>query len=118
MAGINDLMVTKDQNLVIERYDSFLSQIKDSFSDKDIYIQSILPINEKMQNKFMVNEKIMFVNNQLKRLCLKYNFAYIDLYSIYEVNNELPEALTKDGVHLKTDAYDLWANHIEEYIID
>ena len=89
---------------------------RDSLPHAKIYIQSILPVNPIKYDTYSDNTKIKSVNLLLEKLAKDYSFTYIDLYSVYESDGCLPMTMTNDGIHIKPECYDLWAEAITDYV--
>jgi len=117
MGGVND---SKSMNLedYLQKYDLLFSTIKDSLPNAQLYIQSMLPLNPCMFDKYCDNNKVKQVNAILKNLAERHGLTYIDLYSVYARDDILPMAVSKDGIHLKIADYDKWAKAIKQYIYE
>lgn len=115
MAGTNDLFhISIDE--YEERYNLLLDLIHDSIPAAQIYLQSVLPMNQDMNPSAPTNEKIMEANERIKNIAHTRRMTYIDLYSEYEKNGKLPQSVTKDGVHIKD--YEPWAKKIEQFVME
>jgi len=115
LGGINGLKDGKVEQSV-SLYRQLLVELKDSLPDTEIYIQSVLPISKEKETTVCQNSTIMAFNNRLAQLAEENKMTYVDLYSAYEWNGEMNPNHTRDGVHLKTEAYACWASIIAEYI--
>ena len=117
MIGINNIgEPTKD---IGEKYDSLLCRIKETLPHAKLYVHSILPINHTAYKKYSTNNKIKECNFTIAKLAKRHHITYIDLYSLYIQGEELPMSLTHDdGIHLKPQAYDRWAENIRQYIYE
>lgn len=101
-----------------QKYDSLYSAIKDSLPYAQLYVQSLLPLNPCVFDKYCDNDKVKQINSIQKELAAKYNLTYIDLYSVYEQEDILPMDVSRDGIHLKIEAYDKWAETIRPYMYE
>ncbi len=99
-------------NLII-----LLDFIQKSNPQAIIYLESLLPLNERKFRTVCNNEKIQSANNVIKRIASDRNLTYINLYDEYLVDGELPMSLSYDGQHLKTEAYQRWAKLISKYLV-
>ena len=116
MAGINGL---KNQPLDVfeNKYERLVRTIKAENADIEIYLQSILPVNNKISNnKYASNDKINDANKIIKYIAKENDCVYIDVNQLYIKNGELDSSMTKDGVHLLPEAYEKWACLLKTYI--
>lgn len=114
MGGINGLNIMP-LKVFPKKYELMIQAIKEAAPEAKIYLQSILPVSN---NKGVDNGKIVRCNNIIKSLSQTYDCQYIDLYSIYELDGQMNPEYTRDGVHLKPEHYDKWAEAIKEYVYD
>lgn len=117
MAGTNDIFHISIADFE-NRYNQLLDMMSDSIPDAKIYLQSILPMNKGMKSDAPTDEKICQANKSIQKIAGNRGFNYIDVYSAYVKNGELPAVLTKDGVHLYREFYDRWAKKIEPYVME
>jgi len=120
MGGINGLKWMTD-DVFREKYFKMVNEIKRQNPYASVYLQSILPINNSIFKKELLygsNTKIERFNNIIKDIAEESSCVYIDLFPLYSVDNELGTEYTKDGVHLKPEHYDIWANTIIDYIYE
>lgn len=61
-------------------------------------------------------DKIIIANNIIKAIAQRSDCIYVDLWTLYEKDGEMPKELTRDGVHLFPKAYDRWMEAIRKYI--
>lgn len=80
----------------------------------------ILPVNTEMRlgKNTADNKKIIEANKLIGAIARERHCAYVDLHRLYVKNGEMPEALTRDGVHLKSECYDRWAKAIHKYLLE
>jgi lysophospholipase L1-like esterase len=61
--------------------------------------------------------RLIDANHTIKELADEYSLKYIDLFSLYaDQDNELPQELTIDGVHLYLSAYKRWSDALRNYL--
>ncbi|WP_226555913.1 GDSL-type esterase/lipase family protein [Priestia aryabhattai] len=114
MIGINDLRTGKEVNSVVKNYSKILEIIHTKSPDTEIYVQSILPVNNKVVGNIVDNNDVIKINKHLNKLAKKYDYRYIDLYSKVSQDNQLKSDLTIDGIHLKGKGYKVWKHSIEK----
>ena len=101
--------------------------IKKGSPDSKIYIQTIMPINNRQYLKdkpyveFLwpqynpsINEQVIQLNNFIKQ---NSNFEIIDLYpSFVNSSGSMKRNLSRDGVHLNENGYKIWIKQLMPYI--
>ena len=117
LGGINSL-TDNNAKTVLHDYQTMIENIKEIAPEAQLYIQSVLPISAEKEKICADNAVIDAFNEQLKLLSQKEGAVYIDVYHLYELDGVMNPALTKDGIHLKPDAYERWAEQIKDYITD
>lgn len=115
MAGINGLQ-GQAECVFESEYQCLVDSIKNSVPNAEVYLQSILPVNHSMANIYASEDKIKKANGIIKAIATRSGCVYVDLYSLYEKDGEMPQELTRDGVHLFPEAYERWMEEIREYI--
>ncbi len=118
LIGINDFgSEAKTPEEVIVNYRLILDKLSSNIPETKIYVQSILPVNNRKFSFRADNQDLMVVNQVLKELALEYNYQYIDLYSQFiNVENQLSLEYTDDGLHLNSQGYSLWTNILVDYL--
>ena len=115
MAGINGLQMQTD-DVFEKKYQQMVDSIKKTVPEAEVYLQSILPVNYAKTNAYASKGKIREANDIINRIAQRSGCFYVDLYSLYEKDGEMPQELTRDGVHLFPEAYDRWMEEIRRYI--
>lgn len=118
MIGINDLINDgKSVTATLEEYKKILRQFQEKTPNTKIYVQSVLPVN----NKYLYwqdNKNILKLNSGLKELAKEFNYEYIDIfYLLSDSENQLDTKYTVDGLHLNGQAYLIWKAVMEKYMI-
>lgn len=122
MAGINDISLSRSEKKILGNYRKILHEIKAKSPETEIFIQSVLPVN----NNFGVysrlkgkEERIVSLNRRLRILAEKENAVFINLYPYFcDEERMLDKKYTGDGLHLNDDAYQLWAVIIRRNVED
>ncbi|MBR4392000.1 MAG: hypothetical protein IKT08_07860 [Bacteroidales bacterium] len=115
LTGINGLR-RKSEKTFETQYQGMVDSIKSAVPQAEIYLQSILPVNHSMCKGRASSEKIIKSNETIAKIAARSNCVYVDLWSLYENDGEMPKELTRDGVHLIPEAYNRWAEEIKKYI--
>jgi len=121
LIGINDLSRGVSRDTVYLNICRIAQKIRKDSPKTQVYIQSILPVNDSFglfKNHTNKTDDVLWVNAQLKTCCAKEQFQYIDLYIRFKMvdSERLNPQLTNDGLHLTGDGYFLWAEIIKPYI--
>ncbi|WP_026732612.1 GDSL-type esterase/lipase family protein [Fischerella sp. PCC 9605] len=120
MVGINDLINTRQSIAqVLEAYQKILSEFREKTPNTEIFIQSVLPVNNQVYQYWQDNNNVLKFNTGLRELAKQFNYQYIDLfYHLSDSQNQLDAQYTVDGLHLNGQAYLVWKSVIEKYITD
>ena len=124
MLGANGLPYqTPEQTLA--SYAALLDQIAEQAPEGClVYVQSILPVNEhkytqRYGGNVILNSQIREINAGLMKLAGDRGFYYLDLYSIFaDETGEMPDELTPDGVHIKSESYLKWFDYLKVHAVD
>ena len=117
LIGINDLSANFQIQLCVDNYQKIISKIRTASPLTRIYIQSLLPINNKFYRGYATNEKIRILNSGLQNLANDKQITYVDLFSHF-INSEgsMDEKYSNDGLHLLGSGYLVWKSVIEKYV--
>ncbi|RST74202.1 lipase [Siminovitchia acidinfaciens] len=115
LIGVNDLK-SHSVAATVRNYSVIINRIQAGSPNTEIFIQSLLPINNSKYGKILTNYKIKKMNKGLRSLAKSSGVHYIDLYSNFANNDQLPEEYTVDGIHLTGKGYILWKESIKKYI--
>lgn len=113
MTGINGL---KNQSLLDFEfwYAALVDSIHTAVPQATLYVESILPVTA--SSNYCDNIKIREANDIIKNIAAVRQFVYIDLHEAYAMDGALPMEMSYDGLHLTSEAYNIWYNTIREYI--
>lgn len=117
LIGVNDLGRNLPQAVTLNNYRRIVSKIRKESPKTQLYIQSILPLNEEiLKYPYMKgkNPQVLALNEKLVELAKEFNVPFINIFSVYaDDKNELKSELTLDGIHLRQAAYIQWANYLK-----
>lgn len=118
MIGINDLINDgKSVAETLSEYKKILREFQEKTPNTKIYVQSVLPVNNKVYLYWQDNNNILKLNLGLQELAKEFNYEYIDIFSfLSDSENQLDSKYTVDGLHLNGEAYLVWKAVIEKYI--
>lgn len=120
--GINELYVESNTDFV-DRLGKIIDGIKENRPYAKIYVESIYPINRKVENfdntiieEYIDNEMIYTVNKDIKKMVEKKEVKYLDLYSLLIQDDNLIEDYTDNGVYLNDRGYKVVYDEINKII--
>jgi len=120
MIGINDLAKGKSVDYVFNNHQKIYEQIKKESPQTQVYIQSVLPVNDcykRFNNHTNKGVMVDDLNKKLKSFCSKSGLTYIDLHAVFsDADGKLRKDLTEDGLHLNGRGYQVWIHFIKQYV--
>ena len=119
LIGINDIARNIPDSVILDNYKRMIGGIKSVSPKTKIYFNTLLPVNKTFPDKahFNKDEHIAFVNEGLKKLCVKENVTLIDIHPHFlNEDKMLDKKLTYDGLHLNAAGYQLWAKLLKPFL--
>lgn len=104
-------------------YGNLVDEIRRTQPNAQIYVQSIIPVNETILHRngtgsYINNEVIQEFNGMLSDLCAEKHLHYLDLYNFFvDETGQLPEAASNDGLHFGAEYSKLWANYLYTHVV-
>lgn len=110
--GVNDmgLDLKKKNGTYADLYEEKVKNVLKICPKAHIYINSIIPPTEATLKENPNWAKVNTYNNQLKKMCKKNKWVYIDNSVVTENGN--PKYYQEDGVHFIEDVYSIWAQNM------
>ena len=118
MVGINDF-VNENRSIeeVLSKYRIILEELQKQIPQTEVFIQSVLPVNNNFTYFLQDNQNVIKFNLKLQELAKEFNYQYIDVFSyLADSENQLDVKYTTDGVHLNGKAYLIWKEAVEKYV--
>jgi lysophospholipase L1-like esterase len=104
--GINDLLLRSSVSETTQRYQSVVQRIREQSPDTELYLMSVLPINNEVKNIGIENTLIQALNLEIAKIARAYALPYIDIYpQLSDAQGRLAATFTSDGIHLNGKAY-------------
>lgn len=121
MIGTNDMARGKSIEHVIKGTRQIISKIQQQSKNTKIYLQSILPVNPSVGNKFSGHkgnhQKIIDANIQLQQLAAALHIIYIDVHKALRNRRKyLKSTFTYDGLHLSEKGYQKWKHVLKNHV--
>lgn len=120
LIGINDVSHGHSVDKLAERYETLVNEIRHRSPETQLYLQSIMPINNDYgvyRNLKGKENTIVEFNKRIKEIAEKNDLEYIDLWPfLADKNGKLNKKYTNDGLHLTGPGYRAWTNGIRSYL--
>ena len=115
MLGTNDIM--EDHDDIISKYKTLIGRIKESCPGISVYVQSVLPMTARKEDRQMSNSRIDSFNEKLIKMCSSLQISYIDVASSFkDSNGRLRSSYSSDDyVHISKDGYKVWVDVLRDY---
>jgi lysophospholipase L1-like esterase len=116
MAGVNDLAFhTPDK--VWAKYERLVNEILTKSPSTNLYLQSVLPVNNIVCPTPVDNEDVDALNEKIKAFSQSKNLNFLDVNSLLkDLDGNLDAAYTLDGIHINGAAYLKWAAEIRPFL--
>lgn len=112
LIGINDIARNIPDSIILRNYKKMISRIREGSRRTDIYLYTLLPVNSsfnKFKNHYHKDAHILWLNSEIKKLA-DHKVTVVDLYNYFvDSGKHLNATLTHDGLHLKPEGYQVWA---------
>lgn len=121
MIGINDVSHDLSADSIASMAGRLIQRIRAESPSTQLYIQSMLPVNDSFPNYKKVHRKtqvIKDINQAYRLLASQYGCTFIDLYPAFvqEGSDRLNPDYTNDGLHLMGNAYGVWKEILSPYL--
>lgn len=120
MIGVNDLARDRSPGQVLANYEKIVERIQQDSPETEIYIQSILPVNDsysQFTSHYDKTPEIREVNKGLKSVADDKGARYINLFDdMSNGEGKLNPEYTEDGLHLNGSGYVVWKSVVEKYM--
>lgn len=118
LIGINDIANGLSPAEIAAQYDLLLAEMRRAAPRTEIYVQSVMPIDNDFQVYGRLNGKEALVtelNALLEPLAAKHGAVYVDLWPALAdpATGKIKKEFTNDGLHLLGAGYKAWAAAID-----
>ncbi len=121
--GVNSLGYPSVEKFY-HNYTQLIEEIIQVQPEADIYVQSIIPLNEGVleargSGDYFANAKVEDFNQYIQRVAREKDLYYLDLYNFFlDEEGQLPKEASGDGIHLTVDYTKIWAEFLKCHVID
>ena len=121
LIGNNDVNGNHAFDTILSNYKSILTQIHQNLPTAEVYCISLVPLNERLNTLFVVDDKnntSSLINAHIQTLVNEFGYTYLDLFNlICDDNKRTKDEYTIDGAHLSAKGYETWANLVKPYLV-
>lgn len=118
LIGINDISKDIPDAVIADNCRKLITKIRQACPATRIYLQSILPLNNTVNNFPQHYDKAAHVtttNVLLKKIAQELPVTFINLYPLFlDRDKRMAKKYTVDGLHLKPEAYRVWINYLRQ----
>ncbi len=118
MVGINDI-INYDMELekIVHDYRNIINTIKNNSPETQIYVLSVLPLDENRRGHQSKNRKVFSLNSRLKSFINGRDVLFVDLSPLLtDENSNLDLKYSYDGVHLNSMGYLVIKDALNDYM--
>lgn len=117
LIGVNDLAFGNEVYEIEALYRKIVQTIRSESPDTELYLQSLLPVNNAVRRTGVKNEKIVEMNTRLAQIAYDFALPYLDIGSpLKDADGNLAAKFTEDGLHVNGLGYSVWKKEIEKYV--
>ena len=115
MMGIND--VKEDMDNTIDYYEQLIDRIRDANPGIEIFIESVLPMTARKEDRSISNDRIDSLNSKLKKMCSSLDLTYVNVAdAMKDSNGRLrSEYSSDDYVHISNDGYAVLVEALRDF---
>ena len=120
MLGINEYLVPSNKERILKEYSKLVDTVKEHNPDAIIYIQSILPVAEEIDDDGPIyNEVIREYNDELLKMAIEKQAYYLDIHpTLLNEKGHLIEGASTDGTHLSKEYYLQWLEYLRRHTVN
>lgn len=123
LVGVNNFLYeNSSSDYVTKSIKKIVSEIHKKLPNCNIYIQSIYPVDKKVNEEHMKdefpNKKILDTNKKLKKYCKENNITYVNVHdSLVNKDGYLDNKYTNDGLHPNEKGYEIITKIIKKEVL-
>lgn len=118
LLGINDIGKDIPDVVIADNYLKIVKEIHAKCPETKIYVQSILPVNSTLPHfpqHYDKEEHVLAVNKLLQANAKLGDYTFVDIFHLFtDANERLDSRYTYEGLHLKPEAYVIWAAYLKK----
>lgn len=118
LIGVNDLAFGNSVPEIEMTYRAIVQKIRAESADSELYLQSVLPVNNEVRRVGVTNAKIQELNARVAQIAQDYALPFLDIATpMKDADGNLAAKFTEDGLHLNGSGYAVWKKEIERFVL-
>ena len=118
LIGINDIGKDIPVRVIAGNIRKIISRIKAGSPETSIYLQSVLPVNPKVQGfpqHYNKEPQVISLNKLLRIVALREKCHFVNLFPLFlNQHKRMNRKYTIEGLHLKPSGYQVWVNYLHK----
>lgn len=117
LIGVNDLILGTELPEIEESYRNIVQKIRTEAPQTELFLQSVLPVNNQIRRSGTSNEQVMALNARIAAIAREYALPYLDIAEgLKDADSNLSAKFTADGLHLNGLGYVVWKQELKTLI--
>lgn len=117
LIGVNDLAFGNSVPEIETAYRAIVQKIRAESPDTELYLQSLLPVNNDVRRVGVKNAKVLEVNSRIAQIARDFALPFLDIATpLKDADGDLAAKFTEDGLHLNGLGYVVWKKEIERFV--
>jgi Lysophospholipase L1 and related esterases len=117
LIGVNDLIFGSEIANIEAVYRQIVQKIRSESPDTELYLQSLLPVNNRSRRSGTDNAKVAALNARIAQVARDYALPYIDINApLQDADGDLAAKFSEDGLHLNGLGYAVWRKEVERWV--
>ncbi|MDO8368974.1 MAG: GDSL-type esterase/lipase family protein [Saprospiraceae bacterium] len=117
LIGINDLVFGNSVPEIEMAYRAIVKKIRTESPDTELYLQSVLPVNNGVRKVGAKNEDVLDLNAHIIKIAHDFTVPFLDIATpLKDADGNMAAKFTEDGMHLNGLGYLVWKKEIEKFV--
>jgi len=117
LIGVNDLAFGNSVPEIEMGYRAIVQKIRTESPDTELYLQSVLPVNNDVRHVGVKNIKVLELNIRIAQIARDFALPFLDIATpLKDSDGRLAAKFTEDGLHVNGMGYSVWKKEIEKLV--
>jgi len=118
LLGINDIGKDIPEAVIADNYLKIVKELHSKCPQTRIFVQSVLPVNPTMPHfpqHYDKEEHVIKLNKMLQASAILGHYTFVNIFPLFlDAHGRLESKYTYEGLHLKPEAYVVWAAYLKK----